>query len=98
MLIKSRRNQIYYRNPIDRSKRRLSLPMSGLGPNLSSRKSSLASTDGDRKPRRGSGDRRRSSFSSLDSWSSYDSEEESLPHPREREHVNSKVNKNPHYF
>ncbi len=41
--------------------------------------------------RRGSGERRRSSFSSTDSWSSYDSEDDDdLPHPRERAHVNSK--------
>ncbi len=79
----------------DRSRRRLSLPLSGGGsgvPSLSSRKSSVASADGDGGGkggrRRGSSERRRSSFGSDDSWSSYDSEDD-LPHPRERAHVNS---------
>ena len=69
----------------DRSKRRLSLPLSGVRPD--SRKSSLASSKG------GGGvdnDDRRTSFSSTDSWTTDDSSfDEDLPHPRERKQINS---------
>jgi len=66
----------------DRSKRRLSLPLSSI---RDSRKSSIVSSSSGGKGRRSSG-------CSIESWSSYDSldEDESLPHPRERTHVNSK--------
>ena len=63
----------------DRSKRRLSLPISGIS---GSRKSSIISLEGDRSSDRGgkTGDRRRSSVLSNDSWSEtsytdYDSDE-----------------------
>jgi len=67
----------------DRSKRRLSLPLSNIS--RDTRKSSIAS-------QASSGKGRRSSACSTDSWSSYDSGDDSdydLPHPRERQHVNS---------
>jgi len=66
----------------DRSKRRLSLP---LGSMRDTRKSSIVSASSGGKGRRSSG-------CSIESWSSFDSldEDESLPHPRERTHVNSK--------
>lgn len=67
----------------DRSKRRLSLPLSSL---RDSRKSSIASTS--------SGKGRRESACSQESWSSFDSfddddDDDNLPPPRERSHVNS---------
>lgn len=74
----------------DRSKRRLSLPISGLSV---SRKSSLASCDGNRSDHSGGG--RRPSAGSLDSWSSftdYDDTEYDGTSPRDQypTQVNSK--------
>lgn len=76
----------------DRSKRRLSLPLSGSA--RDSRKSSLGSgKDG------GTGGSRRTSNASNfseSSWSSYDSdfsEDDDLPSPREREQITSRGSK-----
>eukprot|EP00095_Tigriopus_kingsejongensis_P004646 snap_masked-scaffold29_size597861-processed-gene-2.3 protein:Tk04646 transcript:snap_masked-scaffold29_size597861-processed-gene-2.3-mRNA-1 annotation:"adenosylhomocysteinase 3" len=64
----------------DRSKRRMSLPISGVGREHSRRSSITSNSDkADRK----------SSIDSNSSWSSYDSEDD-MPHPRQRSQVNSK--------
>lgn len=65
----------------DRTKRRLSLPISGAGRDHSRRSSNASNSE--------AGGGRKSSIDSSSSWSSFDSDEDA-PHPRQISQVNSK--------